>query len=346
MRAPESNNFDALRLAMALLVVWSHSFRLHLGTDDTEWVNRLTGGLYSGGTIAVLVFFTISGFLVTQSYDRSRTPIAYLEKRVRRIYPGYMVATSICAFVVIPLFSAHPHLSLSGALRTTSLNLRLLDLPPSDAFTMNPDHRVNGSLWTIPFEFGCYLGVLLIGAKRGYSLIALFAAVLIVHLGMDLLVHQPATGLTKIAYLSTMLLPSFLVGIVAYSYRDRLPRSRVILISSLVAAVVACRLDGPSANLVVVPAVGYATFYFAFSDRVRLQHFGRMGDFSYGTYLYAFPIQQMVQARFGREMGLASYIVVSILLSLIAGVASWHLVEKHFLHRRREVRAALAVTAR
>ena len=59
----ERNNFDAIRLAMALLVVWSHSFQLHLGTDRGEWVNRLTGGLYSGGAIAVMVFFTISGFL-------------------------------------------------------------------------------------------------------------------------------------------------------------------------------------------------------------------------------------------------------------------------------------------
>ena len=146
--AAERNNFDAIRLAMAMLVVWSHSFQLHLGTDRGEWVNRLTGGLYTGGTIAVMVFFTISGFLVSQSYERSKSRLSYLARRVRRIHPGYMVATTICAFIIVPLYSANTDLSLARILKITAHNFLLIDLPPSDAFATNPDHRVNGSLWT------------------------------------------------------------------------------------------------------------------------------------------------------------------------------------------------------
>lgn len=331
-----SNNFDAIRLAMALLVVWSHAYALHLGTSDREWINRLLGGDYTGGDIAVLGFFTISGFLVSQSYDRSRTRFSYLAKRVRRIYPGYMVATAICAFIVIPRYATHFDLSFARVVRITWHNLLLSDLPPSDAFAMNPDHRVNGSLWTVLFECGCYLGMLLVGSRRRFFLIALLAAVLLTRVGMNFYLTQPAVGATRLAYLLTALLPSFLVGMIAYSYRDQLPRSRSLLIGLLAATLVACRVDGNLANLILVPALGYAIFYVAFSDRIRLHHFGKNGDFSYGTYLYAFPIQQMLQARFGSSIGLASYIAMSFVLSLTAGILSWHLIERYFLSNRRK----------
>jgi len=280
-----------------------------------------------------LVFFTISGFLVTRSYDRSRTRLSYLAKRVRRIYPGYIVATTICAFVIIPLYSTDFDLNLVRVVKITWHNFLLADLPSSNAFATNPDHRVNGSLWTILFECICYLGVLLIGAKRGRSLVVLLAAVLLARVGMNLFLDQPGIGATKLPFLLTALLPSFLVGMIAYSYRDHLPRSRSILIASSVAALISCSWDRDIANLILVPALGYATFYVAFSDRIRLQHLGKNGDFSYGTYLYAFPIQQMLQSKFGSSIGLGPYIAMSFILSLAAGFLSWHLVEKHFLSR-------------
>jgi len=130
-------------------------------------------------------------------------------------------------------------------------------------------------------------------------------------------------------------LPSFLVGMLAYSYRHRLPRSRWLFVGLSAAAVVSCRLNADAANLIVVPALGYATFYIGFSNWMKFHDFGKNGDFSYGTYLYAFPIQQMLQAEFGGTIGLTIYIAASLALSLMAGVASWHLVEKHFLLHRR-----------
>lgn len=98
------NNFNTLRLALALLVVWSHSFAIHLGSEESEWVSLLLGGVYNAGNLAVMGFFIISGFLISESWQRSRSLRSYLSKRVRRIYPGYMVATTICALIVAPLF--------------------------------------------------------------------------------------------------------------------------------------------------------------------------------------------------------------------------------------------------
>jgi peptidoglycan/LPS O-acetylase OafA/YrhL len=108
-------------------------------------------------------------------------------------------------------------------------------------------------------------------------------------------------------------------------------------------AVLACRVNGPLANLIVVPALAYGTFYIAFSDRLPLHDAARYGDFSYGTYLYAFPIQQMLQAAV--VLTFASYIAASLALSLLAGIASWHIVEKRFLRRKLELPVPVSVGA-
>src|SRR5262245_27727188 len=110
-----TNNFDAIRLAMALLVVWSHSFALYYGSEKNEPISLLLSGAYNAGNIGVMVFFIVSGFLIPQSFSRSGSLTNYLARRARRIYPGYLVATSLCAFAVIPLFSTIRDLSLFEA---------------------------------------------------------------------------------------------------------------------------------------------------------------------------------------------------------------------------------------
>jgi len=150
---------------MALLVVWSHSFALHLGGEEREWVYRLTNGTVTAGTIGVMTFFVISGFLISQSWERSKGAAAYFGKRVRRIYPGYMAATAICAFIVVPLFSTNSHIGLVTAAKTLAHNLLLQNyFPASDAFASNPfPGAINGSLWSIPIEFWCYIMVAVLG---------------------------------------------------------------------------------------------------------------------------------------------------------------------------------------
>ena len=113
------NNFDAIRLAMALLVVWSHSFAIYMASEDREPISLLTNGLYNAGNVGVLVFFIISGFLICQSYNQRKTVRRYFERRVRRIYPGYVIATVVCAFVVIPVFSTHADLSATEVFKTS-----------------------------------------------------------------------------------------------------------------------------------------------------------------------------------------------------------------------------------
>ena len=96
-RTRRNNNFDLLRLALAILVIFSHSYQLVTGGETAEPLHAATRGQLSSGLLAVGWFFAISGYLITQSWENSRTLWSYLKKRVYRIYPGFIVAMAVAA---------------------------------------------------------------------------------------------------------------------------------------------------------------------------------------------------------------------------------------------------------
>lgn len=341
--ALQRNNFDAIRLAMALMVVWSHSFALRLGSEETEPISILLAGAYNAGNLGVMAFFVISGFLVTRSFCNSKSLALYMAKRIRRIYPGYLVATSICAFTIIPAYAYVMDLSAGEIARTIGANLLLQDhFPPSNAFNANPNSAVNGSLWSIPFEFWCYIGVGALGVagllKRRLFIAVLTAAVLLGRIAQDLAGHQlhggPIGQVVGDLYIWSVISPNFLLGTLAFAFQDSIPRNRWLLCSLVAAAVAAAHANLHAAHLIVPVALAYGIFYVAFSQTVHVHDVARWGDFSYGTYLYAFPIQQMLVASFGSMISFSLYIVLSMFLAVSAGVASWHLVERWFLRTR------------
>jgi peptidoglycan/LPS O-acetylase OafA/YrhL len=345
------NNFDAIRLAMALLVVWSHSFAIYVGSEDREPISILMNGTYNAGNIGVLVFFIISGFLICRSFDQRRAIAEYFERRVRRIYPGYMVATSICAFVVIPIFSSRTDLSATVILKTVGLNLLLRNyFPPSDVFN---GAGVNGSLWSIPFEFWCYIGLAMLGLSRllkaRWSIVAIACLAMFVRVWFDLSGRKPGGGLVEFVigwpYAWVVVLPCFLAGVVLYLYRDVVPRSGLAALAGLLLLVCTARLPidplcrSSLVHLLFVPVVAYGVICLAFSPRVKLHNAARFGDFSYGTYLYAYPIQQMLSFFFGHELKFQTYILAAMLLALLAGAVSWYSVERWFLVRNPKQRS-------
>ena len=348
------NNFDAIRLAMALLVVFSHSYALRFGTEDFEPMSLATGGHYNSGNVGVWVFFIVSGFLIAHSHERSASVGAYFAKRIRRIYPAYLVATTVCALLVTPLFAPPGwSLSLAEATRTISANLLLANhFPIPDLFTSNPVPAVNGALWSIKFEFLCYVGVALTGlvALRGrrIALTGAYIAIVLIWCWLDLTGRRPggpewlreAIGWP---YNWFRVLPNFLAGMIVYHWRAHIPRSTGLMLALLAAAFLGFQLGGRgpwgivAAHLLAPPAMAYAVFWFAFHPGIDLSRAARFGDFSYGTYLYAYVIQQMLVAT--TALPFAIFIALSMVLSLAAGAASWWLVERHVLgHGRRPAR--------
>lgn len=346
--ALRANNFDAMRLAMALLVVWSHAFALWLGSEAGEPISILFAGAYNAGSIAVLVFFTVSGFFITLSWDRSPSALSYLRKRVARIYPGYLVAVTFCSLVAIPLFSSRGFAPLDRSeIAGLASNLLLRNyLVPSDAFGGG---AVNGALWSIPYEFWCYLGVMALGlaglSHRRWLLPFAAALLLALRLWLDLSGRYPIWGwfapIFGLPIGWAMVGPSFLFGAIAYRYAAHIPRTGGGLAIPALVLVASAHLPLPGDGAVALchvllpPVLAYAVFYVAFDPRLRLHHTARYGDFSYGTYLYGFPIQQMLRVGLTGIAPFGLYLPLSLLLALAGGIASWFLVERWFLPAAR-----------
>src|SRR5262249_36023778 len=141
------------------LVIVSHSFGLMDGDYSREPLARLFGSL-ALSDIAVDGFFVISGYLVTQSFESSHSVLSYLRKRVLRIYPGYCVAFLVSIFIVAPLTGG----ALSDITWIAAFNMLLLQMP-SVPNVFNGLHFpvLNGAMWTIAYEFRCYLAVVVLG---------------------------------------------------------------------------------------------------------------------------------------------------------------------------------------
>jgi peptidoglycan/LPS O-acetylase OafA/YrhL len=215
---------------------------------------------------------------------------------------------------------------------------------PSNAFDHGP---VNGSLWSIPFEFRCYLGVLVLGVTglilRRYLLPLLTVIVMLTRIWLDLNGKHPGGGIIETIfgypYFWFSLFPPFALGAATYQYRDVIPRHIVVLIALFLAFLLACHLPivgrghDIAARLIFPLALTYAIFYWAFSS-FSVGDAARYGDFSYGTYLYAFPIQQMLVWSMRDRFSISTFIIISMVLSLSAGVASWYAIEHWFLRRK------------
>ncbi|MDE1163416.1 MAG: acyltransferase [Acidobacteriaceae bacterium] len=339
------NNFDALRLALALLVLASHCVPLTLGSENSEWIARLTHRQLTGGAIAVDLFFVMSGFMITASMERSKTAWQFAKRRITRIYPAFLVCALLGFFVFARLGQAEMLASPLHRFGDFLLQtLRLREFTYSNAFLTNPypGHAINGSMWSIQYECWCYVGVMLLGVggllRRRLLPLMFFAAALVMSvlfLTRGWILGGKFLGvLLGSPQLWARLLPYYLAGVVFYLYRRNIPHRAVMALVAVVMLVIAARV--PYGIAAVFPVVGtYLAFYLAYAPWLPLKQAGRFGDFSYGLYLYAFPVQQMlVLAAHGRITPLALFLQAAP-LTLLASVGSWYLVERRFLRRGR-----------
>jgi len=337
-----ANLFDLLRFLLATFVILSHSFLLLHGDNRLEPIYRFTGGQLTLGELAVDGFFILSGFLICRSWMRSRGPAGFLKKRVLRIYPGFIAAMIFGAFVVGPIGTPNggfgARLDLSEFVRST-LTLKG-SLPPS--FDDLPISAINGSLWTIRYEFFCYLVVLAIGlagilkSRRGPALI--FALTLTVYS-----IQVQCGGLGPRGFAATNAWPRFLsfflAGAAFDAYRDRLPRSGRWFVAALIALIFLARTPGWRGLNPALPVLGtYAIFYVATLPIPRLQRWACAGDFSYGLYLYAFPIQQLTIHYVGLEhLAPLGLFALSMPITVVLAVASWRWIESPCLRLKDRV---------
>ena len=325
----QANNFGFLRLLFATLVILSHSPELVDGNRSREILTRIFGTM-SLGEVAVDGFFLISGYLILQSLVSSRSYFEYLCKRVLRIYPGYIVA-----FVVSLCIG-----SLAGG-RISGLGQTLLDItralslhtPRLDgAFAGNPLPVVNGPMWTVSYEFRCYLFAMLIGVvgifkSRAVYLSLTVAFLLIVLSQLDFQWPPTIAAVFGQAKLSVHFAFAFLVGGAFYLLRDKIRYARGAVVFALT-GLVPLMFSPQVAEAALVTFGGYVLFYFALKfTSARLSRIGSKVDLSYGIYLYAWPIQSVLIWHY-RHISPWLLFGLSATMAGVCAYASWTLVER------------------
>lgn len=340
------NRFDFFRLALASLVIWSHSFVLSTGQVSSEPLLRWTRGQIDWGGLAVDFFFVISGFLITYSWMRSASARDYLVKRVSRIYPGFILASLVQALLILPMvtpvfrgFTLRQWLMLpANILDLVGFGYPYGNVPP--VFVHNPLPNVmNGSLWTIRYEFVCYLLIPVLASlgflRRRWPLAAVWAGIVVMTgLGVVIPTHKLVTATLGAPLHWPRFLSFFLAGMVFCVYREQISWRRSYALVCVAALVIAARLP-PVLTYLLPVCGGYALLCFALPPARVFTEFGRFGDFSYGTYLYAFPIQQCIVMAAGGRIGPVRLFLIACPLSIAAGIASWFVVERWFLRRKR-----------
>jgi len=325
------NNFNLVRFVAATSVILFHSYAL-TGNHKDEPLYRLTGGAADSGYVAVMLFFVVSGFLVAKSFVRQPSVPAFVAARVLRIYPGLALAAVVtviiagaCSTVPWRSFLKDPQTWEYLAVTVSGWDVR--DRLPG-AFASNPfPNVVNGSLWTLPIELKLYAGCLLAGVCTLLRRPALYNLAFLAGIGLfawhpDWFPIRPEIGVVREFGLA------FALGAFAWVNRDRLVLSPWLALAA--ATLIVFNPWGMGRRPFFVPLVAYLAMTFALHPRFRIAAFNRVGDYSYGLYVYAFPIQQMlVQARPGADP--FALFIVAFAATAILAVLSWHLVERPML---------------
>jgi peptidoglycan/LPS O-acetylase OafA/YrhL len=327
------NNFDFMRFIAATLVVYSHSFPL-LHAYGREPFGRASG-YFTGGELGVAIFFVMSGFLVTASLQNSPNTVQFLMKRALRIFPALAVVVLLAVFVLGPLLTTLPLSTYfhHGATRQYLWNMLLwIHYPLPGVFEDLPHAgSVNGSLWTLPIEVAMYVGLAALGIvglvkRRWIPALVLLLVGLYAWLQFHPALQQ--TMVWKIGVLKecAKFAVFFFSGSALYLL-ERLVPWRVSIALLLVTVWIA-GFRKPFGIYCMFLAVPYCTLYIARARYPLLANFGKYGDFSYGIYIYAFPVQQTLVQVLGRDQAPEHLFVAAWAISLACAALSWHFIEK------------------
>ena len=340
LAAGRENNFQLLRFVAATAVIAFHCYALtNRWTDEPLW--RIAPE-FNLSVLGVSAFFVASGFLVTQSWLRRASISAFAAARVLRIYPA-LIAATVLTVLLAGATSALPWRDFlddpqvgSYAWRTALTWDFVAALP--GAYVANPfPHAVNGSLWTLPLEVRLYVGVLVAGA---FGLLARRKAWLAVVLMLCtlFLVAPQWFPLTPNVAVTRQLALLFGIGSVAYVWREHIPVSAV----GLLLAVMLIAIDplGLGRGALFPILFAYAVLVLAYHPGLYWRGFNRIGDYSYGLYIFSFPVQQSLIARFGGPLAEspAALFAASFPLTLTLAALSWHAIERPALALKATVR--------
>ncbi|MDQ0922848.1 peptidoglycan/LPS O-acetylase OafA/YrhL [Pseudarthrobacter sp. W1I19] len=339
---------NMIRLGLAALVLFAHSFYLAGAGEGPHVRGENLGGW------AVAGFFGLSGFLITGSRFTNGLG-EYLVHRVARIYPAFLVCLVVTVAVFAPLGYVHQNGTLAGYWTTETTPLRFVF---SNLFLEMKNYDVaftpavvpfagswNGSLWSLYYEFLCYLVIAAIGGiawvRRSPLPLALaFAVSVIVYANLPAI--TPLLADTNFALLAK-LLPFFLGGAVIQALSKWIGLHWAGGLGSIFGAVLCVALVPTWGGQLAAPLIAYGLLWV--SSVLPSPRLVRVHDVSYGFYIYAWPVQQLLALYGVHNRGMAVYILSSGAGTLVLALASWLLVERPVMRAVRRRRKTSSVPA-
>lgn len=324
-----SNNLNFLKFIASLAVIISHAYPLSKGEQTVDFLLNISGQTLGLGGVAVAVFFISSGFFVSKSIERKNNTLIYLKARLKRLLPPLwfmlIVVIFVCGvgFTTVSIFDYFFNIQFLQY----CLNFFLIPIHSLPGVFDNNVYPsvINGALWTLPIEFVCYIVLLAVYKlklfnKESYKI---FSAIMI--LGFVLVYCSP---LPIFAYIKGYMAPFFMfyLGSLFWIYRDQIFMSRKLYYVSFFLLILFTLMHfGHLALCLFFP---YIVLYVSFQLPQCGRRLSNLGNYSYGIYLFGWPIQQMVVSLFGGSMSIVLNCLISIPLACLAGILVYNVVEK------------------
>jgi len=316
------DNFNLIRLLAAFLVIYGHASAV-TGRGPVDIFLSAIGFKFIGG-VAVDIFFVISGFFISASANSGLGWGHYLYSRILRIYPALFVCIALTVFVIGPFLTTDHNYWSDATFRYLVFNSAAIHteyfLP--GVFQSLHDKAINGSLWSLPLEVRLYFAVFLVGLFGTFKKIWIFNffALALVLAGF-FLPEYIANLLPHPSHLSVAAM--FLLGSLCYVNRVFI----VIHINWFILFLIVAAVTHSTRYFYLGYALTltYGVFYVAYAKKIPWSK--KIGDYSYGVYLYGWLAQQMLLTIYP-DMSNGANAIFAFGISLAAALASWYFIEK------------------
>ena len=342
MSAKVNNCFDEVRFFLAFIVLLAHTSELATA-EELDWLSESFDADF-----AVKGFFAISGYLVTKSFISSDSYINYFEKRLRRIYPAYMLAVTYCVLVgflttdlSLLSFIGNSQFSQYLFANLAFLNFIQPNLPGS--IPLSEVQALNASLWTIKIELMLYCTVpflIFLQKKVGeyVTLLICFGLGIAWYIYFTLHFNQPMGQIISRQFPAQ--LPFFAFGsMLGFMRLNKISTVSIIILGLVYFVLIREYIHNPLREILNMFLYPMLVVLIAKTDILSFG-IGKYGDLSYGVYLFHFPTIQMLEHFELYKFNPYIAFVTSILITFLLAAISWHVVEKRFLKRSSHYIAA------
>lgn len=332
------NSFNLVRLVAAISVIISHAYVIRVGPGAPEPLSAITP--FTLGQHAVNAFFFLSGLTLSLSLARNPNLVQFAAARFLRVIPGLFVCGAFFAFVLGPTMTnwelRHYFADAHTWIYPFAVVVNFAQAePPHGVFSSAPFSGIpNDPLWTLKYELAAYAGLALLqlcGLLRSWMALV---AMLLITGSIYVLTTSTAGGPLASAWPLHMSRFGFcfILGALAFRFRDMIPLTPWLLSVTLAATVV---MTGTRvAVLAYIILVAHLVIIVGSFDFGVATRAARKTDISYGTYIYGWPVQQSITVLFP-TISAELMILCALMIVLPVAIVSWIFVEKPALGLKR-----------